>query len=58
MRGLMQDQPLLISQFIEHGGTVHGDVEVVSQTPEGPIHRYTWADVRARSSGIFQLNTQ
>ena len=57
MRGLMQDQPLLISQFIEYGGTVHGDVEVISQTVEGPIHRYTWSDVRARSKQLANALT-
>ncbi len=57
MRGLMQDQPLLISQFIEHGGTVFGNVEVVSQTVEGPVHRYTWGDVRARSKQLANALT-
>ena len=57
MRGLMQGQPLLISQFIEHRGTVHGEVEVVSQTTEGPIHRYTWADVRSRSKQLANALT-
>jgi 3-(methylthio)propionyl---CoA ligase len=52
MRGLMQNQPLLISRLIEHGGTVFGNVEVVSQTVEGPLHRYTWADVRSRSKQL------
>ncbi|MEE8146795.1 MAG: long-chain-fatty-acid--CoA ligase [Longimicrobiales bacterium] len=57
MRGLMQDQPLLISQFIEHGGTVFGHVEVVSQTVEGPKHRSTWADVRQRSKQLANALT-
>ena len=52
MRGRMMEMPLLISSLIEHAGTVFGDQEVVTQTVEGPIHRYTWAGVRARSKQL------
>ena len=52
MRGRMMEMPLLISSLIEHAGTVYGDQEVVTQTVEGPIHRYTWADVRKRSKRL------
>ena len=40
MYGLMQDSPLLISSLISYADLYHGDVELVSRTVEGPIHRY------------------
>ena len=47
MLGLMQDRPLLISQIIDFAGRYYPDVEIVSRTVEGPIHRYTYADAEA-----------
>ena len=44
----MMDMPLLIPSLIRHGAQCHGSVEIVSQTVEGPIHRYTYADAYAR----------
>ncbi len=52
MQGLMMNRQLLISSLIEHGGTVHHDREIVSRTVEGPIHRYTYADLRRRSKQL------
>ena len=52
MQGLMMNRQLLISSLIEHGGTVHHDREIVSRTVEGPIHRYTYADLRQRSKQL------
>src|SRR5580658_5978220 len=49
MRGLMMDRPLLIQSLIQYASEYHGDTEVVSRTVEGPIHRYTYADVERRS---------
>ena len=49
MQGLMMNRQLLISSLIEHGATVYHDREIVSRTVEGPIHRYTLADLRGRS---------
>ena len=49
MLGLMQHQPLLISNLIEFADRHHGDAEIVSRRVEGDIHRYTWRDVAARS---------
>ena len=40
MLGLMQDRPLLISQIIDFAADYYPDVEIVSRTVEGPIHRY------------------
>ncbi len=52
MRGLMQDQPLLISSLITHAERHHGEAEVVSRRVEGDIHRYTWRDVAARARQV------
>ena len=49
MRGLMMETPLLISSLVEHAARVFSDAEIVTRTVEGPIHRYTWKDVRSRS---------
>ena len=49
MLGLMQDQPLLISQIITHAARHHATAEVVSKTVEGGVHRYTYSDVERRS---------
>jgi fatty-acyl-CoA synthase len=50
----MQDSPLLISSLIDFAATYHGDVEIVSRTVEGPIHRYTYADANVRSKKLAQ----
>jgi len=52
MLGLMQNQPLLISNLIEFADKHHGDGEVVSRRVEGDIHRYTWSDVARRSRQV------
>src|SRR5262245_37331862 len=49
VRGMMMDRPLLISSIIDYAAEMHGPVEVVSQTLEGGLHRYTYADLRRRS---------
>ena len=48
-QGLMQQQPLMISSIIEFAERWYPDVEVVSRTVEGPIHRYTYKDMGARA---------
>ena len=45
MLGLMQQQPLLISNLIAFAQRHHGDGEIVSRRVEGDIHCYTWRDV-------------
>ncbi len=57
MQGLMMDRQLLISSLIEHGATVYHDREIVSRTVEGPIHRYTLADLRGRSKQMANALT-
>ncbi len=49
MQALMQDWPLLIHTILDHAERYHSDVEVVSRSVEGPIHRYTYADMAVRS---------
>ena len=49
MRGLMQQRPLTISSVLDYATQVFGDVEVVSRTIEGPIHRYTYRDCEHRA---------
>jgi acyl-CoA synthetase (AMP-forming)/AMP-acid ligase II len=52
MKGLMMNRQLLISSLIEHGAKVYHDREIVSRTVEGPIHRYTLADLHQRSKQV------
>ncbi len=52
MLGLMQSQPLLISDLIKFAERHHGDAQVVSRRVEGDIHRYTYKDVAARSRKV------
>ena len=52
MLGLMQDQPLLISQLIDFAARHHPQVEVVSRRVEGDIHRYTYADAARRARQV------
>lgn len=49
MLGLMQDQPLLIADLIEHAERHHGDVEIVSRRVEGDIHRTTYQQAARRA---------
>jgi len=55
----MQQHPLMISSIIEFAERWHPDVEIVSRTTEGPIHRYTYKDLgkRARklATGLAQI---
>ncbi|MEN9986303.1 MAG: hypothetical protein RI925_1805, partial [Pseudomonadota bacterium] len=49
MNGLMQQQPLLISFFLQNAQRHHGEQLVVSRRVEGDIHRYTYRDLAARA---------
>ena len=48
LRGLMMDRPLLVSSVIDYAAEVFPDVEIVSQTVEGGLHRYGYAQARER----------
>jgi fatty-acyl-CoA synthase len=52
MLGLMQEQPLLISDLIEFAARHHADAEIVSRRIEGDIHRCTYAQAAARSRQV------
>jgi 3-(methylthio)propionyl---CoA ligase len=49
MKGLMQNQPLLLSSLLKHADRFHSDTEIVSRTVEGPIHRYGYSDAARRT---------
>jgi fatty-acyl-CoA synthase len=51
----MQETPLLISSLIDFAALYHGDVEVVSRTVEGPIHRYTYRDAQGRAKQLANV---
>jgi acyl-CoA synthetase (AMP-forming)/AMP-acid ligase II len=52
MRGLMMDAPLLVTSIIEHAARIHGTTEVVARTPEGGVHRTTYAEVHSRAKRL------
>ena len=52
MLGLMQSQPMLISNLIEFAERHHGDAEIVSRRVEGDIHRYTYKDSALRARQV------
>ena len=54
LRGLMMDEPLLVSSLILHADKFHGDTEIVSRTVEGPIHRHTYRDAHRRARQLAQ----
>jgi fatty-acyl-CoA synthase len=49
MLGKMQHEELVISSLIEHAARSHPDVEIVSRTSEGPLHRTTYGVVSRRA---------
>jgi fatty-acyl-CoA synthase len=52
MLGMMMDTPLLISSILRHAATYHGATEVVSKTVEGPLHRYSYAEMERRAKRL------
>ena len=54
MLGLMQDRPLLISQMIDFAANYYPDVEIVTRTVEGPIHRYGYGEAAKRAKKIAE----
>ena len=54
MLGLMQDRPLLISQIIDFAASAYPEVEIVSRTIEGPIHRYGYKDAHKRAKQVAE----
>ena len=54
MRGQMMDMPLLVSSLIAHADRNHGDVEIVSRSVEGPIHRTNYTQAHSRAKRLAQ----
>jgi fatty-acyl-CoA synthase len=54
MFGLMQDWPLLCHRIIDHAAINHGDRTVITRSVEGPIHRTTYTEIRARALRVAQ----
>ncbi len=52
MHGSMMETPLLVSSIIEHASRFHGDVEIVSRSVEGPVHRTTYRAVGERAAQL------
>jgi acyl-CoA synthetase (AMP-forming)/AMP-acid ligase II len=52
MFGLMQDHPLLISTIFEHATKNFSKQEIVSNTVEGGIHRYTYLEWGKRTKKL------
>jgi fatty-acyl-CoA synthase len=52
MQGLMQDWPLLVHKIIDHAALYHGAREVVTRSPEGPIHRTNYSEIARRAKRI------
>ena len=55
MLGLMQNQPLLISDLIEFAARHHADTEIVSRrvdSSSGDLHRYSYAQAAARARQV------
>ena len=50
--GLMQENELMISSLIRYAAEYHGDMEVVTRTVEGPIHRYTYREAEKRTKRL------
>ena len=55
MLGAMMNRQLLIATIMRHAARYHTDQEVVSRTVEGPLHRYTYADVERRSKQLANV---
>ena len=54
MKGLMQDWPLSVPSILDHAALYHAEREIVTRTIEGPIHRYTYADLHRRARQVAQ----
>ena len=55
MHGLMMDVPLLITDLIRFADRNHGDTEIVSNTVEGGVHRYTYREAHARARRLAKV---
>jgi len=58
LRGMMMDRPLLVSSVIDFAAEIYPDVQVVSQTVEGGIHRYGYGAARERIGNALKTHEQ
>ena len=49
MKGLMQEYPLVVNSILDYAAKFHGEQEVITCTVEGPVHRYTYANMHKRA---------
>jgi fatty-acyl-CoA synthase len=52
---MMQSWPLTVDRILDHAATRHARREVVTRSLEGPIHRTTYAEIRARAKQVSNL---
>ena len=50
LEGRMMDMPMMISSIIDYAADVRSDNLIISNRVEGDIHRYTYAEARARAA--------
>jgi 3-(methylthio)propionyl---CoA ligase len=55
MQGLMQRQPLLISNIIRHAARHYGKRDIASKQIDGTIHQTTWSEVEVRSRRLGRV---
>ncbi len=55
IHGQMQDWPLTIDRFLEHGAKWHARVEVVTAAEDGSTARVGYADLQRRSREVSEL---
>jgi fatty-acyl-CoA synthase len=58
MRGLMGEQPLLVTACLQHAANYHSDTEIVSRSVEGPIHRTTYAEAERNARRLARALTR
>ncbi len=55
MQGLMQRQPLLVSDLIRHATRHHSAGEIVSRLPEKSLHRTTYCEIERRARRLARV---
>jgi len=58
MKGLMQNQPLLLSSLLRHAARFHGDTEIVSRMADGAMHRESYGDAARRARKLADVLRQ
>lgn len=52
MLGQMMHRPLMVAEILKYAELIYGDTEMVSQSVEGGIHRYTYKDLGLRARKV------